>query len=338
MDRGHQFIVLIVKSSLFNDLNMLYFFYGADSYLIKKAYTEIFLKLAPKGVKIEDFVLDGLDPSAGDLLAQAFSTTSLFSNDSLIILKGFFPSYNKWGKIEQKKLKDYFEKSDVTSSKTRNLIWVEGNLKAKEIDNPLGHLIKKVGTINHIEALKGIDFKKWVVSQAKEKGVVLEATALTALTTAFEGETSLMDQYLTKIVLSGTKTINLAQLEKLVYLPLNENIFSLIGAATQGDKSKAQYMLQKELNSGAHPLYILTMLVYGFRSLLIIQSTIKAGKDAYKESGLAPFTVRANFGLAQKINPLKLKNIYNRLAKLDGILKRGQIDPSLALLMFIQSL
>ncbi len=317
---------------------MLYFFYGTDNYLIKRDYTELFLKLAPQKAKIEDYVLDGSESSAGETLAEALSTTSLFSNSSLIILKGFIANYNKWGKMEQKKLKDYLEKTDINSSKTKNLIWVEGNLKAKEIDNPLGHFVKKVGAIKHVEALKGSDFKKWLMGQAKEKGVSLGADALASLVTAFEGETSLMDQYLTKISLSGAKTINLSQLEKLVYLPLSKNIFALIGAATQGDKSKAQYMLQKEIESGAHPLYILTMLVYGFRSLLIIQSVLKAGKDAYKESGLAPFTVRANLGLAQRINPTKLKNIYNRLTKLDGILKRGQIDPSLALMMFIQSL
>ncbi|HPS28250.1 MAG TPA: DNA polymerase III subunit delta [Candidatus Paceibacterota bacterium] len=317
---------------------MLYFFYGADSYLIKTTYTDLFLKLAPKGSKIEDFVLDGSDPSTGDTLAQSFSTTSLFSNESLIILKDFILTYNKWGKIEQKKLKDYFEKSDISSSKTKNLIWIEGNLKAKDIDNPLGHFIKKVGAVNHLESLKGLDFKKWLANQAKERGINLEPTALTALATAFEGETSLIDQYLTKIALANLKIVSLEELEKLVYLPLNENIFALIGAATQGDKSRAQFMLQKELESGAHPLYILTMFVYGFRSLLMIQSALKTGKDVYKESGLAPFTVRANLGLAQKMSPIKLKNIYNRLTKLDGILKRGQVDPSLALMMFIQSL
>jgi len=127
------------------------------------------------------------------------------------------------------------------------------------------------------------------------------------LATAFEGETGLIDQYLAKIALANLKVVGLDELERLVYLPLSENIFALIGAATQGDKSKAQYMLQKELESGAHPLYILTMFVYGFRSLILIQSALQTGKDVYKESGLAPFTVRANLGLAQKMNPIKLK-------------------------------
>lgn len=317
---------------------MLYFFYGSDSYLIGTAYKDLFLKLAPQGAKIEDFVLDGSDPATGSSLEQSLSTNSLFSGDSLIVLKNFMPAYNKWGKLEQKKLKDYFENSDISSNKTKNLIWVEGNLKAKEIDNPLGHWLKKNGNINHSETLKGLDFKKWLVIQAKKKNINLEPAALIALATAFEGETGLMDQYLTKIALADLKTVSLAKLEELVYLPLNENIFALIGATTQGDKSKAQFMLQKELDSGAHPLYILTMLVYGFRSLLIIQSALKTGKDVYKESGLAPFTVRANLGLAQKISATKLKNIYNRLTRLDGILKRGQLDPSSALTMFIQSL
>ncbi len=317
---------------------MLYFFYGADNYLIKEAYTELFLKMAPEGAKIRDYILDGSDSSADQTLTEAFSTTSLFSNNSLVILKGFVSNYNKWGRVEQKKLKDYLEKTDITKSKTKNLIWVEGDLKAKEIDNPLGHLVKVMGTVKHIEKLKGSDFKKWLVKQAKEKSVNLEPDALTALVSTFDGETNLMEQYLTKISLAKLKTINLSQLEKLVYLPLNENIFALIGAAVQGDKNKAQYMLQQEIESGAHPLYILTMLVYGFRSLLIIQSVLQVGKDAYRESGLAPFTVRANISTAQKLNPIKLKNIYNRLTKIDGILKRGQIDPSLALMMFIQSL
>ena len=317
---------------------MLYLFYGADNYLIKEAYTELFLKITPKDSKIEDYILDGDNPSADQALIEAFSTSSLFSDISLVILKDFANNYNKWGETEQKKLKEYLEKTDIAKSKTKNLIWIEGNLKAKEIDNPLGHFAKTLGTIKHIEKLKGIDFKKWLLKQAKEKDVNLEPEALAALVSTFEGETNLLDQYLTKLSLSRLKTINLSQLEKLVYLPLNENIFALIGAAVQGDKGKAKYMLQQEIDSGAHPLYILTMLVYGFRSLLIIQSVIQSGKDAYRESGLAPFTVRTNINIAQKLNPTKLKNIYNRLTKIDGILKRGQIDPSLALMMFIQSL
>jgi DNA polymerase-3 subunit delta len=317
---------------------MLYLFYGADTYLVKETYTELFLKIAPKGSKIEDYILDGDDSSADQALIEAFSTSSLFSDISLVILKDFANNYNKWGKTEQKKLKEYLEKTDIAKSKTKNLIWIEGDLKAKDIDNPLGHFAKTSGTVKHIEKLKGIDFKKWLLKQAKEKDVSLDSEALAALVSAFEGETNLLDQYLTKLSLARLKTINLSQLEKLVYLPLNENIFALIGAAVQGDKSKAQYMLQQEIDSGAHPLYILTMLVYGFRSLLIIQSVLQSGKDAYSESGLAPFTVRANINTARKLNPTKLKNIYNRLAKIDGILKRGQIDPSLALMMFIQSL
>ncbi|MFZ2414496.1 MAG: hypothetical protein WAW33_00625, partial [Minisyncoccia bacterium] len=171
---------------------MLYLFYGADTYLVKETYTELFLKIAPKGSKIEDYILDGDDSSADQALIEAFSTSSLFSDISLVILKDFANNYNKWGKTEQKKLKEYLEKTDIAKSKTKNLIWIEGDLKAKDIDNPLGHFVKASGIVKHIEKLKGIDFKKWLLKQTKEKDVSLDPEALAALVSAFEGETNLL--------------------------------------------------------------------------------------------------------------------------------------------------
>jgi len=99
---------------------MLYLFYGADNYLIKEAYTELFLKITPKDSKIEDYILDGDNPSADQALIEAFSTSSLFSDISLVILKDFANNYNKWGETEQKKLKEYLEKTDIAKSKTKN--------------------------------------------------------------------------------------------------------------------------------------------------------------------------------------------------------------------------
>jgi DNA polymerase III delta subunit len=316
---------------------MLYFFYGQDSYLIKQAYTSLFLKLALQNSKIEDYIIDGKGLSAGDDLLESLSTTSLFSENSLVIFKDFLAEYNKWGKTEQKKFKERLESYGLAESKTKHLLWVEGNLKAKELDNPVGNWLKKTAAIKLSERLKGSSFKKWLINRALEKKVVLDNEATNELLNIFDGETGLIDQYLSKLALLDKK-ITLSQLEKTVYLPANQNIFALIGAAVAGDKNRAQYLLQKEINSGSHPLYILKMFVYGFRNILIIQSILKDKKDPYKLSGLSPYAVRPNLEIAKKINPERLKNVYNRLAKIDGILKRGQIDPSLALVMFIQSL
>ncbi|HDL74880.1 MAG TPA: hypothetical protein ENH06_00620 [bacterium] len=127
-------------------------------------------------------------------------------------------------------------------------------------------------------------------------------------------------------------------MEVLVRPKIETDIFKTIDALAVKNKKQALKYLYKHLEKGDSPLYLLTMINFQFRNLVLIKSTQeqnKIGLNLSKELGLHPFVVRKSLWQAQNFTFEELKKIYRKIFEVDYNIKTGRIDHQTAIDLFI---
>ncbi len=112
------------------------------------------------------------------------------------------------------------------------------------------------------------------------------------------------------------------------------DIFKTIDALAIRNKQAALIFLHRHLAEGESEIYLLSMLVYQFRNLLLVKSEIERGvqfQSLSKSIKLHPFVLRKSFEQSKGFTLSALKKIYERLLELDIATKTGRIDAPVAL-------
>ncbi|MCX6720019.1 MAG: hypothetical protein NTV36_02835, partial [Candidatus Staskawiczbacteria bacterium] len=110
----------------------------------------------------------------------------------------------------------------------------------------------------------------------------------------------------------------------LVKPNIENDIFKTIDALASKNKKLALSLLHKHLDNGDNSLYLLSMIAYQFRNLLII-------KENPRNSGLHPFVVQKSLYLCNQFTIEQLKKIYRKIFQVDLDIKTGKVEPELAL-------
>ena len=102
----------------------------------------------------------------------------------------------------------------------------------------------------------------------------------------------------------------------------------------QKNKKEAFSLLHKHIENGDNALYLLSMIAYQFKNLLIIKELIEKRLPyavVSKNSGLHPFVVKKTYYLCGQFSFNELKKIYQKIFQADLDIKTGKIDPELTL-------
>jgi DNA polymerase-3 subunit delta len=129
---------------------------------------------------------------------------------------------------------------------------------------------------------------------------------------------------------------------KLLVKPTIETaIFETIDAISLQDKKRAISLIHRHLEKGDNPSYLLSMINYQFRNILIIKDLIEKRYPYYsilKTTKLHPFVVKKSYQQAYKFSLQELKKIYQKIFQVDLDIKTGKIEPEIALDLFISSI
>jgi len=129
--------------------------------------------------------------------------------------------------------------------------------------------------------------------------------------------------------------------ELMVKPKIEADIFKTIDALAQRNKKQALYLIRKHLEKGDPPLYILSMINFQFRNLLVVKDLIERQKPYYailKITKLHPFVVRKSYEQAGKFTLPELKKIYQKIFQADLSIKTGRMEPETALDLFLTEL
>jgi DNA polymerase-3 subunit delta len=143
----------------------------------------------------------------------------------------------------------------------------------------------------------------------------------------------------------NNKTIGPVDVDLLVKPRIEPEIFKTIDAIAFNShwagKKQALKLLHDHLEKGDHPLYLLSMISFQFRNLLVIKDLMEKNVPYYsipKMTKMHPFVVKKTYEQARKFSFQELKKIYQKIFQVDLSIKTGKIDPTTALDFLIVSI
>lgn len=327
---------------------MIIFLYGPDSFRSKKKLDEIILhyKNSQKsGVNL--IVQNAPDIEFSDFFHQC-KVSSMFAEKKLIVLKNLF-SNKSFHEDFQKEIKNVQNLKDVVVVYESDA--VDERLK---IFKTLTAAAKTQG----FTLLDNRGVKTWAQKEFEKNGQKINADALDLLVSWVGNDLWRLSSEIKKLtdfssvvpakgrsyggstVASGEggknhhRVINIKDVELLVKPKFEVDIFKTIDAFSSKNRQQAFMFLKRHLDQGENPLYLLSMVAYQLKNLLIVKELAEKSfmyDSIVKKSGLHPFVVKKNYFACQQFSLETLKKTYHNIFAVDYKIKTGQLDPETAL-------
>ncbi len=304
---------------------MIIFLYGPDSYRLKQnsqIVLDNYRKKYPAGIFFK------FDLADTDEIAKAEDTVkggSLFGEIKLLVLKNVFS--NKAG---SDRMGELIKTQNLLKEKNIVLLLVE-NQEGKELakNKILFNLLAgKDPVVRNIEYLEGEKLMNWIKSEFALRKCSVESDAIKELVATAGNESwALMNEIDKLCNFKVNGVIKREDVALLGFKKMDLNIFDFVDAIAGKNKARAYEILFKEIKNGQDPYYLLTMIVYQFRNLIIVKDLQKQGcseLEITRKTKIHPFVVKK----AVK-SPIKFDEAvrtYGRLLAMDTGFKMGQIN------------
>lgn len=304
---------------------MILFFYGEDDYRLKqkiKALKEKFIDASLGDTNLA--VLSGKTEPYDNIVRQILAMPFL-AKSRLIIIENII----KDGKPEvREKIVDFLPKIPTSSV----VVFVEEGMPDKRTS-----LYKKLNQpkiSQEFKLLESGELHRWIKKEVEERGAKIEPEAISKLAEYVGNDLWRLSNELDKLTgYSGQVTVD--SIELLIKPQIESNVFDLIDNIGAKNKKKSLQELHQLLDSGQNELYILSMIVYQFRNLLIVRDFVERGTnsqwDVAKKAGLHPFVAGKTLAQAKNYTLDELKNIYAKLLDFDCAVKTGRMEAATAL-------
>lgn len=304
---------------------MIIFLYGEDTYRMREKLKEIierYKKIHKSGLNLKYF--DDFT-SFKDGIRQ----TSMFNDKKLAVVTNVFasPDFRK---------KFFQDKKEFLNSEDTILVYEEKDFNK---NNSLFRFLKKDAKSQEFKFLVGQKLRDWIKREFNKYEAKIDSEVLGKLIEYIGNDLWQMSNEVKKLAsFRNDKVVKLEDIDLLVRSKIETDIFKTIDAIADKNKKQALNLLHKHLEKGDSPLYLLSMINYQFRNLLIVKDFIEKYKPynvILKKSGLHPFVVRKTYYQSQKFTFQELKDIYQQIFKKDLDIKTGRIQPEIALDLLI---
>jgi len=328
---------------------MIIFLYGPDDFRAKQKINELrekFIKeVDPTGSSVVS--IDGAKTTI-DELSNLYRPASLFSKRRFITLSNIMN--NKQASI----LEELGEFLQAEKNNENILVIYEPNFVEKKIagknlimkpgaDNktvPLNKIEKKLFDylvksqfVQFFDVLSGKEITKFLETRAKTNGVRISSVTVQLLLGLIGTDLWSLSQEVDKLsayALASTKdeaVITDQMVKEMVNQSLIDGIFSLTDALGNRQAGLAVKLFNDQIIGGAHPHYLLTMMLWQFKTLASVRQGLDSGrtsKELAKSLGLHPYVLEKSINQVRKFNLVSLQKAINRLIDLDFKSKTGQ--------------
>lgn len=309
---------------------MYLFFYGPNHYAIDKklsAVREKFLISDPSGINFCQIQGENLDWNkfSSESMAAPF-----LANKRLVIVKNFLIE-NKDSELK-KKISETIDRLPETTV----LIFVEQGTPDRRIG--LFKKLNKPKTFQFFDFLDAPTFAIWVKDMVEKSGEKISHEACAKLSLYLENDQTRGEKEIEKLCLFAhsrkSREISPEDIELLVKANNSINIFDFIEAIAKKEKRKAFLALKKLKEADQNEIYIFSMIIYQFRTLLIIRDFLDRGmfpKEIAQKTRLHPFVISKSQNLLRDYSKEKLKNYIKALKLADCKIKSGKVEADLCL-------
>ena len=328
-----------IRKKYFNKfLGMIIFLYGEDSYRSQKKLEEIiahYKEAHKSGLNLIKLDIGESKNSFEDFYSN-LRVNSMFAEKKLIILNNLFQDHPPAGGFQEEFLKE------IKNLENLKDIIVVFEKDAVDERNKLFKTLKKEARSQEFNLLRGGPLLAWIDKEFENCKAKIDPMAKNAFLNCTGNNLWLAENEIKK--LSNYKkgdVVKKEDVELLIRPKIENDIFKTIDALASKNKKQALFLLHKHLDNGDVPLYLLSMIAYQFRNLLIIKELIEKGNqygNIAKKSGLHPFVVQKNYYLANQFSSDQLKKIYQKIFLIDLNIKTGKVDAETALDLFVSEI
>ena len=304
---------------------MIIFLYGKDTYRMKEKLKEVIerhKKIHKSGLNLNYFN-DFTD------LKDGIRQTSMFKEKKLAVVTNLFASSDFKEEFFKNK-KEFLDSEDII------LIYEEKDFNK---NNSLFKFLKKNAKCQEFKFFTGQKLKDWIKKEFDRYKTKIDPEVLEKLIEYVGNDLWQMSNEIRKLAsFRNNETVKAEDIKLLVKSKVETDIFKTIDAIADKNKKQALNLLHKHLEKGDSPLYLLSMINYQFRNLLIVKDLIEKHKPyniILKRSGLHPFVVKKSYYQSQKFTFQELKRIFQKIFKKDLDIKTGRIQPEIALDLLI---
>jgi len=314
---------------------MIIFLYGPDTYRSRQKLNEIvehYKEIHKSGLDLK--FLDLEEKDFQDFKNEA-QIASMFSEKKLLVLKNAFENFD---------LKKKFSAEIEKFAKSEEVILLyEEEIKKDNFFQTL----KKFSEYQEFQLLDGERLKNWVKKEFRKYQAKIDSAVLEKLIEFVGNDLWQMANEIKKLVAYKTghnqittvtklcPEIEREDVELLVKSKIEIDIFKTIDAIAAKDKKRAIKLLKAHLEKGDSPLYLLSMINFQFRNLLIIKDLIEKNLSPYSFTNLHPYVIKKSISLLGKFSFSELKKIYQKIFEVDLDIKTGKIEPEMALDLLI---
>ena len=313
---------------------MLLFLYGEDNYRLKqklKVIKDKYLNVSNTDANFS--VLDAEEVNDFEKIKADIEAMPFLVDKRLVILENFL---SKASKKMQENLVNYLDNiPEITI-----VVFIEEGTPNRRT-SLFKQLKKKCARYWQFRPLKSYELEKWIKKFVGKKGTSVEPQAVQLLASYVGSDLWQMSNEIEKLILyEGKEKINSSDVELLVKAKLDANIFNLIDALGYKNIKKATGKLEDLLESGEPEVYILTMIIYQFRNILVVKDLLERGEKQTigKKTKLHSFVLQKTLNQAKNFTLIRLKEIYQKLADTDLAIKTGQIESKIALNLLLVEL
>ncbi|MCH7736092.1 MAG: DNA polymerase III subunit delta [Chloroflexi bacterium] len=217
------------------------------------------------------------------------------------------------------------------------LVFTDGALGA---NNPLLRLLRPVALVEELTAPSGEALARWVKSTVEAKGSSISPSANRSITDLVGNDLWTLDQELEKLALycSG-REIQEADVGEIVSQVREANIFVAVDAMIDGRPGVALRLLHQLKEDGKEAPQIIGMVERQLRLLALARDAIDRGvpqSELKARLGTSSdFVVRKTAEQARRHSMPEIVWRYNRLLETDLAIKRGRLEPDLALELLV---
>jgi DNA polymerase-3 subunit delta len=317
---------------------MLIFLYGDDTYRLYENRDSVIKSYQAKhGSGFNLFKIDGASPSAGDDVAEAVKSVSLFSEVKLVLVNNVFSNsetakalhelFSKYKIVSDPKIVVLATHSGPVSPAPGARLALEGRqVKSKEL---LALLADSKNLVRNFTTPQGPQLQAWLKKESFLRGAVFVPGALARFTAVGGADSWARIQNLDKLANYTQSPITITDVDLLIKTETEPNVFEFIDALGSGQTSRAFSLLCGELAFGRDPYYLLTMVMYQFRNMLIVKDMAERNIPATQiasKAGIHPFVVKKMLGAITHVSLADLKRLYQEILDLEQGAKQGKRD------------
>lgn len=303
---------------------MIIFLYGEDDFRSKEELQKEVNSFVSRNANTMVRTIDAEEQDFS-ILNNESSSFSLFKEKTVFVIKNIFLN---------KEFQEKFIERKEKFSKSEDLFLIHSGEKTPK-NNILFKFFQKEADCRESLPLQGKTLQTFVAKKFREKGFEVDNAFISKFLLHNGNDLWRIDNEIQKICSFRLgEEIEEEDIEFLGEKHFEKDIFKTIDAIAEDNKKKALSLIREHLKDGEDPIYLLSMIVYQFRNILVARDLIERGEgltEMQNDFKVHPFVARKSFQLSKKFSLDKLKKIYSKIFRVDFNVKTGRIDPTSAL-------